>query len=179
MTPYADVNVLLAELVQGLRDVLELNLLGIYLYGSSITEDFDISLSDVDLLIVVASDVGANMFRQLDNLHHMLVAHHPHWNNRIELAYLTPKALQTFKTEQSTFAVISPNEPFCYTTAGREYLLNWWMVREQSVTLFGPNPQTFIATISKTEFLNSVREMFIFGVISGYPPFTHARTKLM
>ncbi|MEM6431031.1 MAG: aminoglycoside adenylyltransferase domain-containing protein [Deinococcota bacterium] len=158
MTPYADVNVLLTELVKRLGEVLEPNLLGVYLYGSTVTEDFDITLSDVDLLVVVASDVDADMFKQLDNLHQTLVAHHPHWDNRVDIAYLTPQALQTFKTAKSTFAIISPNEPFCYKTAGREYLLNWWMVREQSMTLFGSNPQTLIAPISKAEFLDSVRE---------------------
>ena len=55
-------------------------------------------------------------------------------------------------------AVISPGEPFHMTEAGREWLMNWYAVRETGVALFGPPAQAFIAPITREEFAGCVRD---------------------
>lgn len=52
---------------------------------------------------------------------------------------------------------VSAGEPFHFKEAGRDWLVNWYMVREKGVTLFGPPPQTIIEPVSKAEFLEVVK----------------------
>jgi predicted nucleotidyltransferase len=49
-TPYADVNQLLEQLLSSLQTILGKKLVGLYLYGSLVTGDFDHECSDIDLL---------------------------------------------------------------------------------------------------------------------------------
>ncbi|GAC1422991.1 MAG: hypothetical protein NVS4B1_20310 [Ktedonobacteraceae bacterium] len=49
-TSYADINELLALLLSGMQSILSEKLVGVYLYGSLVTGDFDAETSDIDLL---------------------------------------------------------------------------------------------------------------------------------
>ncbi len=57
----------------------------------------------------------------------------------------------------SRIAIVSPGEPFHFKEAGADWLLNWYFVREQSQTLYGPLPQEIIEPVSKEEFVAAVR----------------------
>ena len=149
---------LLSDLLSRMRRILDKNLVGLYLYGSLVTDDFDLEISDIDLLAVTSFDVDDKEFEQLRNMHDDLIANHPKWDNRIEIQYLSAHALQTFKTQRSQIAVISPGEPFNIKDAGIDWLMNWYLVREHGVVLFGANPRTLIPPISKKEFLQASRE---------------------
>jgi hypothetical protein len=85
------------------------------------------------------------------------VAHHREWVERIEIAYLSATALQTFRSHPSPIAVVSPGEPFHFKEAGNDWLINWYVVRQQGVALFGPPSKTLIAPISEEEYLKAVR----------------------
>lgn len=156
-TPYAAVNALLDTLLDGIRRALGERLVGLYLFGSLVSGDYDPGVSDVDLLAVVESDITEAEFARLDALHQQVIAATPQWDNHIEIAYLSRRALTTFRTERSQIGIISPGEPFHFKDAGADWLLNWWNVREQGVTLWGPQPETLIAPISHAEFLRAVR----------------------
>ncbi|MDT8307771.1 MAG: DUF4111 domain-containing protein [Anaerolineae bacterium] len=138
--------------------ILDKNLIGLYLYGSLVSGDFDPDISDIDLLAVTSCDIGGKEFEQLRQMQNDLVADNPRWKNRIEIQYLSAGGLHTFKTRSSQIAVISPGEPFNLKEAGIDWLINWYLVREQGLVLFGPNPQTIIPSISKEEFLQASRE---------------------
>ncbi len=53
--------------------------------------------------------------------------------------------------------VISTGEPFHMTEAGREWLMNWYVVREEGVPLMGPPAEALIAPITRDEFAACVR----------------------
>jgi hypothetical protein len=77
---------------------------------------------------------------------------------RIEIAYLSENALHTFKTQSSQIAIMSPGEPFHIKEAGKDWLMNWYLVQEKALTLFGPPPKTLIAPTTREEFLQAVRD---------------------
>ena len=157
ITSYADVDALLeilrTQIVQALGDTL----VGLYLYGSLVTGDFDHVHSDMDLLAVIDGDLTEEMFRRLDALHAAFVVDHPDWKDRVEIAYLSQQALKTFRTQASPIAVISPGEPFHFKEAGKDWLINWWVVRRQGVALYGPPAQDVIDVITDAEFQTTVR----------------------
>jgi predicted nucleotidyltransferase len=158
ITPYPDIDELLNGLLASMRQILGQNLAGLYLYGSLVSGDFDREISDIDLLTVTAAPIDDREFEQLQIMHDEFVAKNPGWYNRLEIAYLSVAALKTFRAQASEIGIISPGEPFHRKEAGKDWLINWWLVREKGITLFGPPPTTFIDPISKEEFLQTVQD---------------------
>jgi len=127
-------------------------------YGSLVTRDFDKDRSDIDLLAVVDTGVDGDTFDRLDRMHARFVEDHPVWEDRIEVAYVPAPALRNFRTQISQIAVVSPGEPFHLKAAGKDWLMNWYTVREVGLTTCGPPPQALIPEVSQSEFVEAVRE---------------------
>jgi hypothetical protein len=156
-TPNTDINWLLDELLSRMQAILGKKLVGLYLFGSLVWGDFDYAISDIDLLAAIAADLDDEEISQLDKLHNDMATAYPAWEDRLEIAYISTKALQTFKTRTSPIAIISPGEPFHVKEAGNDWLINWYIVQEKGLTLYGPTPTSIIAHISKEEFIQWVR----------------------
>ncbi len=157
-TPYADIDRLLESLLSRMQHVLQEKLVGLYLYGSLTAGDFDPESSDIDLLAATSSDVSEGEFDALGAMHLDFARDNPGWEDRVEVAYLSVTALRTFRSKRSPVAVISPGEPFHMEEAGRDWLMNWYVVRENGVALFGPPAQALIAPITREEFAGCVRD---------------------
>ena len=156
-TPFEDINALLEQLVSGIHKILGDRLVGVYLYGSLVTGDFDRGSSDIDLLAATSADIDEREFNALLAMHHDFADTHKQWDGRIEVAYFSVTGLKTFKSRRSQIAIISPGESFHIKDAGSDWLINWYTVREKGVTLFGPAPETLIAPIPNEEYISSVR----------------------
>lgn len=157
-TPHAEVNALLETLLREMTTILGERLVGLYLYGSLRTGDFDPEISDIDLLAAVEDDLDAATFAALDAMHHRVLQAHPVWHNRLEIAYLSRRALQTFKHERSPIAVISPGEPFNIKDAGDDWTTNWYVVQTYGMRLYGSEATDIIAPVSQAEFMQAVRD---------------------
>ena len=172
ITEHEEINNLLECLLIAIKQILNNKLLGVYLYGSLVWGDFDYDISDVDLLVVTEGDIDKKEFSRLDNLHLELIKKFPYWDDRIEVAYISKNALKTFKTQRSQIAVISPGEPFNVKDAGIDWLINWYLIQEKNIILLGPDPNTFIETISKEEYFEAIRSQ----VSEWYDWVTHTKT---
>jgi predicted nucleotidyltransferase len=158
ITKYEDVNIILLSLLTNIQSVFHDNLVGLYLYGSLTSGDFDHDISDIDLLAVTNEDVTNTEIIALKKMHEEIIFGHLKWNQRIEVAYISKTGLRNFKTTRSAIAVISPGESLHKKYAGTDWLINWYSVQEKGVPIFGPNQKTFIPTISKTEYRNAISE---------------------
>ncbi len=158
-TPYPDVNALLGSLLAELQRILQDKLVGLYLYGSLTSGDFDSQSSDIDLLAVISAALSEAEFEDLLAMHRDLVRDNRDWEDRVEVAYVPAKALRTFRSARIPMVVVSPGEPF--HTRGdealKDWLQNWYLVREGGVTLFGPSPKEIIPPITQEEFVRAVR----------------------
>jgi hypothetical protein len=157
VTQDTEIEALLGRLTGEIRRSSNGSLVGLYVYGSLVTGDFDKDRSDIDLLAVVDSDIEGETFDRLDGMHARFVEDHPAWEDRIEVAYVPAPALWNFRTRTDQIAVISPGEPFHLKAAGKDWLINWYMVRQVGVTLYGPPPRALIPEISQSEFMEAVR----------------------
>jgi hypothetical protein len=157
-TTYPEINELLADLVAQMQVVLGQKLVGVYLYGSLVWGDFDRESSDIDLVVAVSADLDEQEFDALDQMQRGFVERYSFWEGRIEIAYISTAALQTFKSHNSQIAVISPGEPFHIKETDPGWLMNWYMVQEQGRILFGPPPATLIDPISRPEFIQTVKQ---------------------
>ena len=155
-TEYDCVNRLLDDLLARIRSILGERLAGLYLYGSLVTGDFDLEISDIDLLAVTATDIDEGEAAALKRMHDDIAAEHKEWDNRIEVQYLALEGLETFRTRTTRMGNISPGEPFHVIGAGKDWLMNWYVVREKGVALYGPPPEAIIEPIQREEFIQAV-----------------------
>jgi len=155
-TKYKHINDLLKDLLLNIKTVLNDKLVGLYLYGSLVIGDFDVDISDIDILAATTKDINEIELSDLEQMHNDFSNKYREWNNRIEVQYFSISALGSFKTKVNKMANISPGEPLHIIDSGIDWLMNWYFVQENGVVLFGSQPD-FISPISKKEFLNSVK----------------------
>lgn len=156
MNPPADVTEILSAFLAGVRQILKINLAGVYLRGSLAHGGFRADTSDVDVLAVTERPVGDADFDALAALHAHLASLPNPYGNRIEIAYVDRAALKRFQP-----GLRHPTRGQGGTLERSEHHANWilerWTVREHGVTLLGPNPQTLIDPISSGELHEAVR----------------------
>jgi predicted nucleotidyltransferase len=149
--PTADV--LLEDLVASIHAVLGDDLLGIYLYGSSVSGGFDPGISDLDLVAVRSAENTAIDLAGIAAAHRGVVARHPEWTDRVEVVYVGRATLASFRSSPGRLAVISPGEPFhLRDEPAAEWVQNWYLVRETGVVLFGPPAATLVPPVAWGEF---------------------------
>ena len=156
-TSYPEVDHHLHDLTTRIQTVLRQKLVGVYLHGSLVYGDFDLEISDIDLMVAITTPLDAQELMHLEEMHQDFAAANPRWQDRIETAYIMLDALKTARTQTSTIANVSPGEPFHTLEAGKDWLVNWYMVREQGVALFGPPPKSVIDPITTAEFVEVIR----------------------
>lgn len=155
-TLYPDVNSALNKLLDGIRQILKAKLVGLYLDGSLVIGDYDPGISDIDLVASISGDITDPELSELLKFHSEFAIYNPDWDDRIEVCYITVKALGKVRSETSTIVNISPGEPLHRKESSKEWLSNWYLTREKSITLFGPSPKEIIESISKDEFIQSI-----------------------
>lgn len=156
-TPYPDIDVILEDLLERLQEVLAPELAGVYLSGSLVWGDFDKTISDLDLLAVLSSEADTITFSALERMHSDFALKHPDWFDRIEVHYVLNMTLRHPLKPSGKMLVISPGEPLNKKPGTKHYLMNWYLVQEQSVTLYGPEPKSLIAAISQEVYFENVK----------------------
>jgi len=147
---------ILEAFTSDIRAVLGDELVGLYVYGSYVTDGFDPDASDLDLVAVLASAVGEGHFASLGPLHDDFVRRHPPWSNRLDVVYIGRAALAGFRDGQGTFAVISPGEPFHLRTDVADWLQSWYLLRETSQSVVGVDAAELVPPITRAEFVTAM-----------------------
>ncbi len=156
-TSYEDVDSLIQLLLSRLKEILGEKLVGFYLDGSLVLGDFDHDISDIDLVAALSSDMNDTEFESLQKMHTDFAQQHKEWEDRIEVCYISTDALASVKSKTSTIANISPGEPFHKRESNIEWIMNWYVLREKSITLFGTPAKPIVEPISKDEFVQAIK----------------------
>ena len=146
------------RLMDELNAILMDELVGIYLYGSLIGGGFEIAISDIDLVVVLNDELNQERFQALRAMHGRVTGDHPEWHDRLELAYISRRALNTYRAAASTIGIISPGEPFHLIQAGDDWLISWYDLRRNGIALLGPPIKSLIDPIPRDDWLEAVRE---------------------
>jgi predicted nucleotidyltransferase len=157
LTEYPKVDEVIYILLSNMQDILGSKLIGLYLDGSLVLGDFDPKVSDIDLTAILENDLDDQEFELLKKKHEELVNNTPEWDDRIEVCYISKEALNSVRTKIMPIVNISPGEPFHRTETQKEWLMNWYLIREKSITIFGSDPNEVIDPISKDEFIQNVK----------------------
>lgn len=155
----ADVSpdVVLQQLVDTVRTVLNTQLQGLYLYGSYVTGDFEPARSDLDLLAVLDAEPTTQLCDRLAGAHEQIAAEHPAWRGRIEVEYVPLPGL--FDPDGDHLMLrISPGERLHRVRTSRHYLLNWYTARHAGRALAGPLPSELLPDFTRAAFLSVVAD---------------------
>jgi len=64
-TAYADINELLERILSRMQGILGKKLIGLYIFGSLVTGDFDHESSDIDLVAAISADLNEREFESI------------------------------------------------------------------------------------------------------------------
>lgn len=101
--PYRDVNLFLQILLDNVRAVLGDYFIGMYLYGSLATGDFDPNRSDIDFLVVTSNKLPNSLISDLKTMHTRIYESGLEWSTRLEAAYIPIDVMRVY----------SPTGPAC------------------------------------------------------------------
>jgi len=181
-TPFADLNAVLAHLVEGARRRLGDNFVGAYLQGSFAIGDAT-EFSDCDFIIVTRRDITLEELPPLQALHaeiHDLP--YPYWRTALEGSYIPAPILKRWSEEPrdppgeprgpdwadpGTSGSPARAYPLWYLDHGAKTLVRSehdntqvvrWCLREKGVTLAGPPPKSLIDSVSPAALRAEVRQ---------------------
>src|ERR1039458_7775862 len=90
----------------GIDTTLGSSLVGLYVFGSLISGDFESDVSDMDLLAVLTDDPSDVLGYALRQMHDRLAKDHPGWKDRIEVIYVSQAGLRDFGSLSHVIGVI-------------------------------------------------------------------------
>lgn len=158
LTPYSDINDVLATLSKGVERIIGDNLIGLYLTGSLTYGDFNMGSSDIDFLVILKNPLTTEEFEKIKIMHEKIGQTYPTWAKRMEGSYLTesmlnevdapekPKIARPYFNEGKFW---EPNPQY-----GNEWTLNLYVLYEKGVALIGKSPKEILSPVS----IEAVRE---------------------
>lgn len=147
LTPYQDVNDILAGLADELQETLQDQLVGLYLTGSLTYGDFDKGSSDIDFLAVLTQQLSDEQLEQVKQIHEHKASEFPEWAKRIEGSYITNEMLANDNPPEQPRPYVNNAKMNSYRY-GNEWVLNLYVLHECGIALVGPAAKDFFPKIS-------------------------------
>jgi len=174
-TPYPAVNAILLELLTSVQKILGAQFVGMYLYGSLSSGDFDPGASDIDFLIVTADQVSSEIFSALQAMHARVGATDSKWAAELEGSYIPLSALRRYDPADDVYPHIDRGganlrvEPH-----GSDWVIQRHILREKGIVLAGPPLKDLIDPVSP----NTLRRATIKSLHQWWAPMLNDLTKL-
>jgi predicted nucleotidyltransferase len=154
-TPYADVNEILHLLLVNVKEILKDQFLGMYLYGSLSSGDFNPETSDVDFLVVTKEVLSEDLIIQLDAIHQRTWATSLKRAGKLEGAYIYKELIRKHDPNGLPCPTINEGK-FYLERPGSDWIIQRHVVREYGVVLEGPDPKTIIDFVRPEDIRGSV-----------------------
>lgn len=149
-TPYKDVNSIVLLLLQKSQEILGENLLAMYLHGSLAVGDFNQKGSDIDFMIVLDKELSDETIQKLREMHGSILKNDSKWAKKIEGSYVQKDLLKSVAPPKTPRAYINGGS-FNMYPYGYEWVIEKYVIREQSIVVTGSPPATFIDPVSSED----------------------------
>jgi hypothetical protein len=123
LTPYQDINNLLADWTEGVKNILGENVVGLYLSDSLTYGDFVPERSDIDLHAVVRRPLKDNELESVERLHKDLNENYLGWKGRLECSYIPLELLQETSPPKTPRPWWGFNRLYAEAPAGNEWII--------------------------------------------------------
>ncbi len=160
-TPYPDVNAVLQLLVEQVRAILGADLVGLYLYGSLSSGDFDPVSSDIDFVVVTRRALSGDTLVALRAMHARIAASGLPWATKLEGSYIPRTALRRHDPANAHHPSIGVDWDFGIGLHGSDWVIQRHIIREQGVVVCGPPPQMLIDPVTPDALRGSVIDLVL------------------
>jgi predicted nucleotidyltransferase len=150
------VNELLLRLLANVKDILRDQVVGMYLYGSLSSGDFDPESSDIDFLFVTSGLLSDETISQLEAMHQQTWATSGKRAGKLEGAYVPQSLIRRHDPNGVKCPAINEGK-FYLDRPGSDWIIQRHVVREYGVTIEGPDPKTLIDFVSPEDIREAVR----------------------
>jgi hypothetical protein len=154
-TPYPDVNEIVHFLLTRVRDILGDRFVGMYLYGSLSSGDFDPETSDVDFLVVTSDILVESKVSELEAMHDRIWRTSLKWASKLEGAYVPQALIRCHNPNGAPCPTINESR-FYVASLGSDWIIQRYIVRELGVVLAGPDPKTLIDPVTSDDLRGAV-----------------------
>ena len=161
-TPYLDVNVVLDVLLSSVRDILGDYFVGLYLYGSLASGDFDPLRSDIDFVVVTTAELPAEMIKAVEMMHVSLAASDLKWMQKLEGTYIPQSALRRYDPNAAPCPCLNEGR-FYLARHESDWIIQRTILRECGVVVAGPALTPMIDPVEPDDIRHGVR-----GVLRGW-----------
>lgn len=158
-TPYEDVNHAVSEVLDGARNVLGDQFVGMYLYGSLALGDFDPETSDIDFIVVSSDNLPEETIESLKKMHKVLWERKMLWADKLEGCYV-PKHVLYEHEDRGSLCLMLNEEQFFFASLEVDWILNRHILYEQGVVVAGPSPDTMIKLVTSDQLKEVILEEF-------------------
>jgi len=155
ITPYPDVEEILNTLLVEAQAVLKERFVGLYLYGSLSSGDFNPVSSDIDFLIVTAEMLDEKTVEDLEKMHQRIWDTGLKWALKLEGSYLPLGHLPRYEKTDTVYPTVNEGK-FYLGRHDSDWIIQRHIIREGGLTLVGPDPKTLIDPVSSEDIRGAV-----------------------
>jgi predicted nucleotidyltransferase len=146
-----EVQPVLTLLRERIQAVLGDQLVGLYLYGSLSSGDFDPASSDVDFVAVTEDAPPAETCERLRKMHARIATSGLPFATHLEGSYIPREAWRRYDPANARHPTIGVDWPFQIGLHDANWIIERAIVRERGVVLAGPPPATLIDPVSPAQ----------------------------
>lgn len=154
-TPYPDVNDVLDLLLSNVKRILGDQFIGMYLYGSLSSGDFDPETSDIDFLVVTRDFLPEKTIAELEVMHTEAWATSLKRAGELEGSYIPRALIRRHDPEGAPCPTVNEGK-FYLDQRGSDWIIQRHVVRESGVVVEGPDPRTLIDYVSPDDIRDGV-----------------------
>jgi len=151
-----EINEILDLLLTSVSHVLGNQLVGLYLYGSLSSGDFDLETSDIDFLVVTTSTLSNKAIADLETMHHRIWNCGSKWAAKLEGSYIPKREIRKHDPRSGACPTVNEGR-FYLDKRGSDWIIQRHIVREQGVILTGPDPKTLIDPVSPKDIRRAIK----------------------
>lgn len=150
-----DVEKFFKKIRKELLEVLGSNLFGLYISGSLTYGNFRTKSSDLDCMVVTKRKLNSQELDRLEKWHGKLMKENNRPAKRLEMLYATRNGLLSSGDMKTP---VFYKETFKRrAVSGANNKIIWLNIREQGITIFGPEPREFVPPISAQDLRHALR----------------------
>lgn len=161
ITIYPDINEIIATVANGIKNIFDERLVGVYLFGSLSYGDFNVESSDIDLEAVLTKAATVDELAQIKKLHQQISTDLPFWSKRFECSYTPLEMLSEIMPPTTPRPYCGESTLYEAAPYGNEWIINQYLLYQHGITVSGPPFKTLSPPINIVDVQKaSMRDLF-------------------
>jgi hypothetical protein len=146
--------------MDGVRAILGSQLVGVYLYGSLTSGDFDWQ-SDIDVLVATRGEISGPAFSALVAMHDRIAAGDSWCATQLEVTYVPLQALPRYDPASSVYPHLDrgKGERLHMKEHWSDCIVQRHVLRQRGITIAGPDAATLIDPVSTEDLRQAMRDL--------------------